>query len=104
MRLLQSCYSHPAVVNVAKALDFSIQFILEVIGAGGAIWGGSDAAGFRTKNNEMYWRVAVAVVSVLACIRFSFYRYRDQTKPLGFFPLEGHAPLLPTSVNSQGLT
>lgn len=47
---------------------FSAKFILEVLGAAGAIWGSSEAAALRTSSNIWFWRpLALSVGIIFFC-------------------------------------
>ena len=44
---------------------FLARFLLEVCGAGGAVWGFSEAVGFRTDNTTWFWRPAALSVAAV---------------------------------------
>lgn len=49
---------------------FSAKLLLQVCGAAGAIWGASDAVGWRVADNQEKWRTASKVTAVLFAVRF----------------------------------
>lgn len=57
-----------------SALDhierFSAMIVLEVFGAGGAIWGFSEACTLRNPENATFWRIQAQIIAVIFCVRF----------------------------------
>ncbi len=51
------------------------RLILEVFGAGGAIWGFSEAIGFRTPKTVWFWRPAALIVGIIFFIRWVIQIY-----------------------------
>lgn len=49
---------------------FGAKFLLQVMGATGAIWGCSDAAGLRTRNTQACWRAAAMVTGIVFLVRW----------------------------------
>ncbi len=52
--------------------EFAAKLVLEVFGAGGAIWGFSEVCGLRTKETESirFWRSVAMTVAVLFAVRW----------------------------------
>merc|ERR1712133_274406 len=50
----------------------AFQFILEVPGCAGAVWGSSEIFGLRTADNRKFWVLFCKGVFVAAMIRFCF--------------------------------
>jgi len=70
--------------------EFAAKLVLEVFGAGGAIWGFSEVCGLRTKNMESirFWRSAAITVAVLFGIRW-LRQLREALLLLAFKPPAG---------------
>jgi len=49
---------------------FAVKFVLEVLGAAGAIWGSSEAIGLRTTQNRWLFHWLAGVVGVLFLVRW----------------------------------
>ena len=49
---------------------FLAKFVLEVLGAGGAIWGFSEACGLRHAGNVWFWRPAALSVASIFFLRW----------------------------------
>jgi len=49
---------------------FSAKLVLEVFGAGGAIWGSSEALTLRNENTEEFWRNKAIIVGVIFSFRY----------------------------------
>ena len=75
-----------SIINtISKGVDFSLRFVLEVCGAGGAVWGASEALGLRHSDDELNdtcWRIAAIGVGSLALMRFA---YLNSSKIRDFF-------------------
>jgi len=55
---------------------FSARLVLEVFGAGGAIWGFSEVMTFRRPETQEFWRRNAMVVAVIFTVRF-FMQIKD---------------------------
>ena len=49
---------------------FAVKFVLEVLGAAGAIWGSSEAIGLRTETNRPVFHLLACVVGVVFLARW----------------------------------
>jgi hypothetical protein len=49
---------------------FSAKLVLEVFGAGGAIWGFSEAVTLRTPHTVWFWRPCAAIVGTIFFVRW----------------------------------
>lgn len=49
---------------------FSAKLVLEVFGGGGAIWGFSEAVGFRVPSTVWFWRPCALVVGMIFFVRW----------------------------------
>lgn len=60
------------------------RLILEVFGAGGAIWGFSEAIGLRTPKTVWFWRPAALIVGLIFFIRWviQIYYFVDEMNNL----------------------
>lgn len=65
----------------ALLLGLPITFFLEVVGASGAIWGGSDLVGLRNDENKEAWSSLAAVLGVLALTRFTLKFKGEPSNP-----------------------
>lgn len=54
-----------------------IKLILEVFGAGGAIWGFSDILNLRNQTNIFIWRIICLIITFIFLIIFIFNRIND---------------------------
>ena len=81
---------------------FSAKFVLEVLGAAGAIWGSSEAAALRTSSNIWFWRpLALSVGIIFFCrwllqIKDFISEFSKETRKEGFSSL--------TESEDEGLT
>ena len=86
-RLLNSviariCFSCEEMVGVTRyncqtiLQTFSVKFVLEVLGAGGAIWGSSEAIGLRNDANRWFFRWLACVVGFVFLIRWIVQLHR----------------------------
>jgi len=57
---------------------FSAKIVLEVFGAGGAIWGISEALTLRTHETQEFWRNKAIIVAIIFTIRY-FFQMKDYT-------------------------
>jgi hypothetical protein len=58
-----------------------IKFLLEVAGAMGATWGGSEVLGLRNEENSDSWRIAAIFMGMLALLRQPYaYKYTETKK------------------------
>mmetsp|Transcript_36800 Transcript_36800/g.85958 ORF Transcript_36800/g.85958 Transcript_36800/m.85958 type:complete len:592 (-) Transcript_36800:119-1894(-) len=55
---------------------FSAKLVLEVFGAGGAIWGSTEALTLRVPETQEFWRNKAIIVAIIFTIRF-FMQIRD---------------------------
>ena len=70
---------------ISKGMDFRIRFILEVGGAGGAVWGMSEVMGLRNSDdplNNNCWRGIAIGIGAVALIRFA---YLNSSRIRGYF-------------------
>ena len=49
---------------------FAIKFVLEVLGAAGAVWGCSEAIGWRTSKTLWFWRPFALLIGLVFGIRW----------------------------------
>lgn len=75
--------------GLGAAVGVSVTFVLEVVGAAGAIWGGSEVTGLRDEHNAHRWDLIAFGVAGLAMLRFI----------LKFSTARQEAPLLPIHTN-----
>ena len=83
MTILRSNYDHRTVDSsrlfqyIELLQIFAAKLVLEVFGAGGAIWGFSEVCGLRTTNLESirFWRSAAITVAILFGARW-FRQFR----------------------------
>ena len=54
-----------------------VKLVLEVFGAGGAIWGFSEVLTLRTSKNIHIWRHIASIIAILFFIRWIFYIHRQ---------------------------
>ena len=47
------------------------KFVLDVLGASGAIWGSMEVIGLRTTENKFIWQIICIITGVLFFIRWS---------------------------------
>lgn len=57
---------------------FSAKIVLEVFGAGGAIWGFSEALTLRNHQSQEFWRNKAVIVAIIFTFRF-FLQMKDYT-------------------------
>eukprot|EP00533_Pseudo-nitzschia_delicatissima_P013034 CAMPEP_0197275484 /NCGR_PEP_ID=MMETSP1432-20130617/13976_1 /TAXON_ID=44447 /ORGANISM="Pseudo-nitzschia delicatissima, Strain UNC1205" /LENGTH=172 /DNA_ID=CAMNT_0042741389 /DNA_START=42 /DNA_END=560 /DNA_ORIENTATION=+ len=62
--------SHQGYIGLLQ--EFAAKLVLEVFGAGGAIWGFSEVCGLRTKESESirFWRSVAMTVAILFAVRW----------------------------------
>ena len=72
-----SIRSKTGVLIGALFWGLPITFFLEVVGASGAVWGGSDLVGVRNDENEKSWAIFSMALGTLAFIRYSLKFYRE---------------------------
>ena len=53
-------------------LEYIPSFHLEVIGAGGAVWGFSEMIGLRTKENIILWKYISLFTTIIFLFRWLF--------------------------------
>ena len=58
------------------ARHFSVKFVLEVLGAGGAIWGSSEAIGLRNDANRWFFRWLACLVGFVFLVRWVVQLHR----------------------------
>ena len=56
---------------------FATRFVLEVLGAAGAIWGPAEALGLRTSQNLWFWRPLVLAVGCIFFLRWCSQLYES---------------------------
>ncbi|NGX38172.1 MAG: hypothetical protein K1000chlam2_01344 [Chlamydiae bacterium] len=75
-----------SIINkISKGVDFGLRFVLEVCGAGGAVWGASEAMGLRHSDDQLNntcWRIAAIGIGTLGLMRFA---YLNSSKIRNFF-------------------
>lgn len=58
------------------ARQFSVKFVLEVLGAGGAIWGSSEAIGLRNDANRWFFQWLACLVGFVFLVRWMVQLHR----------------------------
>lgn len=58
------------------ARHFSVKFVLEVLGAGGAIWGSSEAIGLRNDENRWFFRWLACLLGFVFLVRWVVQLHR----------------------------
>jgi len=77
-----------AGIVMGAPIGISTSFILEVVGAIGAVWGGSQTLGLRNDANEEIYRTAAMVVGGVALVYHvtkHMQRHRNYPNSSGFF-------------------
>lgn len=68
---------------ITGILHYISSFHLEVLGAGGAVWGFSEMIGLRNEENWLFWRYISSIVTFIFFIRWLLiikYDLRTDTK------------------------
>jgi hypothetical protein len=76
-----------------------ISFILEVLGAAGAIWGSSEAAELRNEDNDRLWQIIALIIGVVAFFKWTIKQANlyesappsESVSAHGFFSRLGYA-------------
>ena len=58
------------------ARQFSVKFVLQVLGAGGAIWGSSEAIGLRNDANRWFFQWLACLVGFVFLVRWVVQLHR----------------------------
>ena len=88
---------------------YTMKFILEVLGSGGAIWGFSEACGLRNSSNIWLWRPIALFVCMVFSIRWFYQLYQElyNQQPQEFHIMDKDRDILPltsTTAENQGET
>lgn len=70
--------AHPKSAVIAAMFGVPITFILEVLGVGGATWGGSQYFDLRSNRNNFIWDCVAITVSAVAFIRYGAKYYTEK--------------------------
>lgn len=58
-------------MNYIYFISFLIsKFVLEVLGASGAVWGSMEVIGLRTQENKLTWSVICIIIGVVFFVRW----------------------------------
>lgn len=65
---------------IESFLHYASTFHLEVLGAGGAVWGFSEMVGLRHDDNWLLWRYISSLVTLIFLIRWLIIFQLDRVK------------------------